>query len=265
METPDFIRFGRAICCDREQASRREWWLADGLGGYAGGTIAQCLTRRYHGLLVAPARPSGERTLLFAKADATLHDGDTTWPLFTNCWGSGAVDPRGLIHIESFQLNGSIPIWRFAIGDLMVEQCIWMEQESSSTCIAWRLARPVDRLVHLGVDLLVNGRSHHDVNVSHQFNPVIDGAGSHLIVRHGDGCALHFHAEGGQLSRKNQWIDDFYLIRERERGLPDRDAHLCVAHLRLPLAEKWNGLTATLASDHQLRLAESLRQRRVRD
>ena len=75
MEPPEFIHFGRATCCDLEQASRREWWLADGLGGYAGGTIAQCLTRRYHGLLIAPADPPLEPRLIFVKADATLHDG----------------------------------------------------------------------------------------------------------------------------------------------------------------------------------------------
>ncbi|MBV9378864.1 MAG: glycogen debranching enzyme N-terminal domain-containing protein, partial [Alphaproteobacteria bacterium] len=38
--SPDMIRFGRAICGDLEQAERREWWLANGRGGYAAGTIA---------------------------------------------------------------------------------------------------------------------------------------------------------------------------------------------------------------------------------
>ena len=269
METPDFIRFGRATCCDLEQASRREWWLADGLGGYAGGTIAQCLTRRYHGLLTAPVGSSLERSLLFAKADATLHDGEESWPLFTNCWGSGAIEPKGLIHIESFQLDGSIPTWRFAIGDLILEQCIWMEQEQHSTFIAWRLAHPSDRPIHLGVDLLVNNRGHHGANLSHEFSPTIEGEGSHVTVRHGDNCALYFYAEDGQLFGKRQWIDDFYLAREHERGLSDRDAHLCAAHLRLKLTNKWNGLIATLAMgsqpDSQPSIAESLSLRRARD
>ena len=48
------IRFGRAICGDLQQAERREWWLANGLGAYAAGTMAGSLTRRYHGLLIAP-------------------------------------------------------------------------------------------------------------------------------------------------------------------------------------------------------------------
>jgi 4-alpha-glucanotransferase len=65
------IRFGRAVCGDLGQAERREWWLANGLGGYAAGTVAGSLTRRYQGLLVAPVEPPLGRRLVFAKADAT--------------------------------------------------------------------------------------------------------------------------------------------------------------------------------------------------
>ena len=54
LAAPCPIRFTRAICGDLGQAERREWWIANGLGGYAGGTIAGSLTRRYHGLLIAP-------------------------------------------------------------------------------------------------------------------------------------------------------------------------------------------------------------------
>ena len=41
---PQFIRFGRAECGELLQAERREWWLANGLGGYAAGTLAWTLT-----------------------------------------------------------------------------------------------------------------------------------------------------------------------------------------------------------------------------
>ena len=54
---PEMIRFGRAISGDLHEAERREWWLATGLGGYAAGTIAGSLPRRYHGLLIAPVEP----------------------------------------------------------------------------------------------------------------------------------------------------------------------------------------------------------------
>ena len=96
---PNFIRFGRDICGNLAEAERREWWLGNGLGGYAAGTIAGTLTRRYHGLLIAPVNPPLGRYLVFAKADATLNDGDREWPLSTNRWGGGAVDPQGYVHI----------------------------------------------------------------------------------------------------------------------------------------------------------------------
>ena len=69
---PDFIRFGRETLGDLAQSERREWWLTNGLGGYAAGTIAGTLTRRYHGLLVAPVHPPLGRMLVATKADATL-------------------------------------------------------------------------------------------------------------------------------------------------------------------------------------------------
>ena len=36
-----------------EPMPRREWLVTNGLGGYASGTVAGVVTRRYHGLLVS--------------------------------------------------------------------------------------------------------------------------------------------------------------------------------------------------------------------
>ncbi len=48
-----------------ESLLTREWLVANGLGGYASGTIAGVVSRRYHGLLIAalPA-PLGRRVVL---------------------------------------------------------------------------------------------------------------------------------------------------------------------------------------------------------
>ena len=54
------MAFGREICCNLDSAESREWLVTNGIGGYASGTIAGLLTRRYHGLLVAsPQTPAG--------------------------------------------------------------------------------------------------------------------------------------------------------------------------------------------------------------
>ncbi|HEU4357155.1 MAG TPA: glycogen debranching enzyme N-terminal domain-containing protein, partial [Xanthobacteraceae bacterium] len=125
--TPSPIRFSRAICGDLGQAERREWWIANGRGGYAGGTIAGSLTRRYHGLLIAPIGSPLGRRLILAKADATVVAGEHSYPLFTNRWTSGAISPAGYIRIGSFRLDYSVPVWTYEIGPHRIEARIWME------------------------------------------------------------------------------------------------------------------------------------------
>jgi glycogen debranching enzyme len=136
---PQIVHFGRELCGQLDQAERREWWLTNGRGAYAAGTVAGTLTRRYHGLLLAPVTPPLGRMLLFTKADATVLDGSLEWPLFTNRWASGAVSPPGYRHLESFHLEGRMPVWRFAIGRHRIEQRIWLDAGADRVNVAWRL------------------------------------------------------------------------------------------------------------------------------
>ena len=192
---PDPIRFGREVCGDLAGAERREWWLANGRGGFAAGTIAGTLTRRYHGLLIAPVHPPLGRHLVVAKADATLTDGARSWPLFTNRWGSGTVAPRGYLQLESFRLDGRIPTWIYACDEVRIEHRIWMEYGADTTYSAWRRcggesARPL----RLRVNLLANARDFHGTARPWDFNPVVEGHGAELSVVHPDWFTLTVRA-----------------------------------------------------------------------
>src|SRR4030065_507480 len=67
-----FIEFGREICGELSTAETREWLVTNGIGGFASGTVAGLLTRRYHGLLIAALKPPLGRTLLVTKLDETV-------------------------------------------------------------------------------------------------------------------------------------------------------------------------------------------------
>lgn len=71
------IDFGREVCGNlASSVGRREWLVTNGIGGYASGTMAGLLTRRYHGLLIAALKPPLGRTLLLTKLDETAaYDG----------------------------------------------------------------------------------------------------------------------------------------------------------------------------------------------
>jgi predicted glycogen debranching enzyme len=259
------ITFGRSICGDLRQAERREWWVANGLGGYAGGTIAGSLTRRYHGLLIAPvASPLGRR-LIFAKADATVIDGVESWPLFTNRWKSGAISPSGHVRIRSFHLDYSVPVWTYEIRDRQIETRIWMEPGAHTTYVAWYLspgAEPLDDRLSLRVTLLVNDRNHHETTSVGRFEPGIEFDGESLRLTDTGLFSLIIRATGGVVVPKRDWYRDFDLPAEAERGLDSTDSHLCVGELTMPLVPgQWCGIVASLEAEPSADVAAALGRR----
>ncbi len=235
------------------------------LGGYAGGTIAGSLTRRYHGLLIAPvASPLGRR-LILVKADATLVAGTQSWPLFTNRWKSGAISPAGHVRIASFHLDYSVPVWSYEIGDLQIEARIWMEPSAHTTYAAWRLRPGADALqegLHLRVTLLANDRDHHGTTSVGGFAPEIHADGERLLLTDAELFSLAIRAPGGDIVPKRDWYRDFDLPMEAERGLDSTDNHLCIGEATVPLvAGQWCGIAASLNGEPPADLAAALRRR----
>jgi len=280
VELPDLIRFGRDICGDLAQAERREWWLANGRGAYAAGTIAGTLTRRYHGLLVAPLDPPLGRYLVVAKADATVIDDGRQWPLHSNRWDGGVIDPAGYVHIESFRLEGRMPVWRFALGDARLEMRLWLEPGADTVYVAYRLEPGtlfVERTPELRVRLLVNARDHHGNTAPGDFTPWVESHDDNgrdsgrLRVRHAGrggrgGFALNFQARGGRIEPDSTWYRNFDLPAERERDLPALDNHLCIGEAVLKLFPgEWVGVVAGLQEESSPYLEEAMRRFRAHE
>src|SRR6266581_9065957 len=154
------VEFGREVCGSLEIAEQREWRVTNGIGGYASGTVSGNLTRRYHGLLVAALNPPVGRTQLVAKLDETAHYAGIEFALATNRWTSGAVEPKGFLNIESFRLEGTTPVWQFALGDALLEKRIWMRQGENTTFVQYSLIRANNSL-RLECKALVNYRDYH--------------------------------------------------------------------------------------------------------
>ena len=113
------LTFGRELCGDLAAAEGREWLVTNGIGSYGSGTVAGMLTRRYHGLLVAALQPPLGRTLRGAKLDETVFAGKR-YELATNRWANGSISPAGHRLIENFHLEGTTPVWTFALGNQLL-------------------------------------------------------------------------------------------------------------------------------------------------
>ncbi|RMF28050.1 MAG: glycogen debranching protein, partial [Cyanobacteria bacterium J083] len=154
------LKFGREICNHLQVAQSREWLVTNGIGGYAAGTIAGILTRRYHGLLIAALKPPVARTLLLTKLDETVDYNGQSYDLSANRWADNTVSPQGYLNIESFYLEGTIPVWNFAFADGLLEKRIWMQRGENTTFIRYQYKRGTQPLT-LVLKALVNYRDYH--------------------------------------------------------------------------------------------------------
>ena len=116
------MKFGREVCGDLQISEQREWLVTNGIGGFASGTVSGLLTRSYHGLLLATLQPPLGITLMLAKLDETVTYGDRNYPLHTNRWADGSVNPQGYKNLESFYLDGTTPVWIYACADALIEK-----------------------------------------------------------------------------------------------------------------------------------------------
>ncbi|MEM9976122.1 MAG: amylo-alpha-1,6-glucosidase [Cyanobacteria bacterium P01_D01_bin.2] len=229
------LTFGRELCGDLATAEAREWLVTNGIGGYAAGTIAGVLSRRYHGLLVAALKPPLGRTLLVAKLDETVYADGQRYGLATNRWGDGSVEPQGYRFIEGFRLEGTTPVWTFALGDGLLEKRIWMQPGENTTYVRYRLLRgnaPID----LSLRVLVNYRDYHSntqgQNWQMETGRVPDGV---YVQAFAEAVLYYILCDRNAFQLHHDWYHDFDLTMERYRGLSDRDDHLCVASLAITL------------------------------
>ncbi len=232
-----YIIFGRDICGDYSQATQREWLVTNGIGGYASGTISGALSRSYHGLLIAAIDPPVSRKLLLTKLDETLTYEAKRYPLFTNVWSNGLVDPKGFIYLECFHLEGTTPVWTYTIADICLEKRVWMQPRENTTYIRYHLRRG-SAPVHLSLNALINDRDHHavtKVSGDEHFKVETVQNGVQIKSRRDARYSLNLLSLEAHFKINQDWTHDFYLNVEAYRGLDPIDDNLSIGLLEADL------------------------------
>ena len=125
---------------DIERLLGREWLVTNVLGGYASGSIAGVVTRRYHGLLVAalPA-PFGRTVMLNHLAEeVTTPDGSLlSLAGIEHAEGLNPLDAAA--SLEEFAVADGLPVWRYAFGGLTLERRVLMPHLQNTTHVTYRL------------------------------------------------------------------------------------------------------------------------------
>jgi predicted glycogen debranching enzyme len=214
--------------------SSREWLEADGLGGFASGTVAGLRTRRYHALLLTATPPTG-RMVLVNGFDAWADTKRGRFELSSQWYAPGVLGGRGACSIESFE---SFPwpkwIYRFPDG-IRIQQEIFAVHQAPVICLAWKLLSASGPTT-LTVRPFLSGRDYHAL---HHRNPDFHfdadcGAGRVAWHPYRDVAGVTaFH--NGAYHHDPQWYLNFLYSAEQARGLDCQEDLATPGKLSWPL------------------------------
>ena len=231
------ISFDATVTQDLEQAASREWLEANGLGGWASGTIAGCHTRRYHGLLVAATRPPVARMVLLSKLAETVAFADRRFELDTNRY-AGAVHPRGHELLTSFTLD-PMPSFVYEAGGVKLKKTVAAIHGENTTVVVYEVLEAQAPFT-LELRPLIAYRDHHALQHANDAIRFANASFKDGVFRAKpyEGAPEIFLqvAEAG-FDAQPDWYFGFEYALEQERGLDAHEDLFCYGAFRRPLTK----------------------------
>ncbi len=198
-----------------------EWLEADGLGGFASGTVSGIRTRRYHALLCVARTPPTDRFVLVNGLEvwAKPAGSDEEFPLSAQRYEPGVVSPVGFRWLESFSTE-PWPTWIYKLDDrTRIEQSICVPRGYGACVIRWRILSK-NKQVKLRIRPLLSVRNYHHLhheNGSFDFLGRPDGQAIVWQPYWGTPCVRML--TNGAYRHDPVWYRSFLYVLEAARGL----------------------------------------------
>src|SRR5665213_2731235 len=113
---------------DSTTGARREWLVANGLGGFASATVAGEITRRYHGFLIAALPAPLGRLVMLNDLMVEIERPD-----------GSAVSVREAGRFLDFSMDLDLPSWRHEIDGRVIEKSVLMPARHNIVQVTFRM------------------------------------------------------------------------------------------------------------------------------
>lgn len=200
-----------------EKGLNKEWIITNGIGGYSSSTIIGANTRKYHGLLVAPFMPPGNRQLILSKVDESIIIADRNYNLYTNVCKNFISD--GYKNLVSFEKE-YIPIFTYQVEDVTIKKFICLEHGKNTVGIYYYIKNG-ENDAKLTLAPIVNLRGFHTTNTKDNFNVVQDIQNNKvklIIDNNAQNPIYTYLSEGTYIKHENDVFRNMYYIEEEKRG-----------------------------------------------
>ena len=208
-----------------ENGLDKEWIITNGIGGYSSSTIIGANTRKYHGLLVAPLMPPGNRQLILSKVDEALEIEGKTYNLYTNVCKNNISD--GYKYLKKFEKE-YIPIFTFQVQDTTIKKFICLEHGKNTVGIYYYIKNG-EKASKLTLAPIVNFRGFHTTNTSENIDikQEIENNKVKIIIDNNSQYPIYTYISEGRYIKHNYDIfRNMYYIEEEKRGQGALENHV---------------------------------------
>jgi predicted glycogen debranching enzyme len=212
------VYLDRTVTQNFDEMIGREWLETNGVGGWAGSTIGNAHTRRYHGLLVAATRPPVGRVVLLSKLEETLVREDMRIELGTNVY-PGSVHPQGYQYLTAFSQDFFPRFTYEADGIVLQKKVAGIHGENTTVIFYQVIEAPGDFQLELrpflaGRDYHSLTRANADISRESQFSDDIWSYQPYTQLP-----TIYMLLPGATFEARPDWYYDFEYLIEKERGL----------------------------------------------
>ncbi|MFH0919265.1 MAG: amylo-alpha-1,6-glucosidase [Fibrobacterota bacterium] len=123
---------------DIESGLGREWLETNGIGGFAGSSLLNCNTRKYHGLLVTPIQGLPDKYVLLSSLDESARTSEGEFSLSVHEY-PGALHPDGWRHLTAFK-SSPVTGFTYRSGRTVLHKDILMPRGKTGILIRYRVA-----------------------------------------------------------------------------------------------------------------------------
>ncbi len=232
-----YLRFEKAVMTNLEESLRRELLRTNRSGAYSCSTLADCNTRKYHGLLVVPVPElDDENHVLLSSLDVTVVQHGAEFNLGLHKYQGNNYSPRGHKYIREFDCD-KVPTTLYRVGGVLLKKEVVFQHYEDRILIRYTL---VD--AHSATTLRfrpflafrsVNQLTHENGTASREYHLIDNGIKTRMYAGYPE---LYM-----QFSKKNEfifepnWYRGVEYPKEQERGYAFNEDLYVPGYFEMPI------------------------------
>lgn len=231
-----------------EHGIRKEWLIANGIGGYASSTVIGANTRKYHGLLVAALGENLERFLVLSRLNEELELSKGVYSISSNeC--PNYIESG--FKYQKFFAKEYLPEFYYNVKGVEIIKKIGICHGENKIAVTYTI-KANNNNVKFKISPIINFRSFHNTKSLYRDEQEIKG--NCVRVKLNSEHNLYMNLSCGEYQEYyNTYYQNMYYRIENERGLDDTESHYMPGVYEIPIMKNEEKIIEFVASVDDLK------------